>query len=348
MFRGSSPIRPMGGALLGQGTRLTSPGTASGGTPSVEEALRGLGHEEAADYRAWESLQKTFFLMAYQWLAAAAAKNLVRLDGTPFTGVYSEGIEIANEALKVSGKYAKSLPEAPLADLGAATETVKETVEKTLPAVERALRKYRLLRDRVAHELALAGESVAYEVVGDDPQAPGTIYPRRLGPEGVLDVDAVFSDRSDDRMIREGADLEKGFASLGVPFRRLDLSGANPGAGAMPILAHLITLIVGVLSFFYLYKRSAVVGSLNQATIDLVKKDETLTADQKADLIAKVAMADSFFGAFFGPTVSWPALLVAATIVGLALFVLPKILHDRPWESRSSRKEPYRLLERPA
>jgi hypothetical protein len=339
MRRGFLPAPLLGGAhaRLGQGSRLSVP------SDPAADPSSSLSPEEAAEYRAWESLQKTFFLMSYQWLAVSAAQGLERLDGSSYTGVFAEGIRLANESLKVSGKYAKSLPEAPLEDIGRATEVLKEAVEKTLPSVTRALRKYRMLRDRVAQELAAAGESVAYEVVGDDPQAPGTIYPRRLGPEGALDVDAVYSEFADDRMVREGTDIEKGFASLGVPFRRLDLSGANPGAGAMPILGHLITLIVGVLTFFYLYRRSTVTGSLSQATVDLVKKDETLTADQKADLIAKVMQADSFFGAFFGPTFSWVSLLAAATILGLAFWVLPRVLHDRPWGSPG--KKSYRLLE---
>lgn len=325
-------------ALLGQSSILGQPVSAppqiatraaatGGGEPDINRALSSLSAEEANDYKSWNSAQKTLFLMGYQWLAVAAAKNLTRLDDGPYTGFFQQGIAMALGAMNAAGKVAAAMPDVAQEAYSDGTVILKEATDRTLPRIDAAVRRYRTLRDRVAWELASSGDTVEYEIVGDDLANSGVIFTRRIGGEGPVDVDAVFSKMNPKEAMKEGDAIEEMYAGLGVPFKRLDLSGANLGdVGAMPILATIITLVVGVLTFYYLYGRNAEKAKLNSAIIDALMKDTTMTAQQKADMIQSVRDSDSFFGAVLGSTFSWTYVIVGGTLLGLAFFVLPKLL----------------------
>jgi hypothetical protein len=319
IIRGRQPVRKLSGS----------------GEPSIDRAVSVLSSPEADEYRRWESLQKTLFLMAYQWLAVSSAKDLTRLDGENFTGPLEAGLSKALESLKIAGKYSKNFGPAALSEFNEATVVLKEASSKTAPAVQRAVDKYRPLRDRVAWELATAKEVVAYEVVGDDPESFGTLYTKKVGGDGSPDVDAVFSGMSPKGMLGSAEDLENAFQSLGVPFKRSDLSGANLGeVGSMPILAYFITLVVSVITFYYLYNRAIEGGKMADAVRAAISADSSLSPDEKLAVLAKFNAGDSFFSAIFGSTFSWTHVIIGATIFGIAFFVLPKILHDRPWEKK--------------
>lgn len=333
----STPVRgqalPLGQSpLLGQAASAppqiaTRAAATGGGEPDLNRALMSLSADESIDYKSWNSAQKTLFLMGYQWLAVAAAKNLTRLDDGLYTGFFQQGIGMALGAMNAAGHVDAALPADAQEAYSDGTVILKEATDKTLPRIDAAMRRYRALRDRVAWELAASGDTVEYEIVGDDPSNPGVIFSRRIGGDGPVDVDAVFSKMSPKEAMKEGDAIEEMYAGLGVPFKRLDLSGANlDGAGTMPILAAIITLVVGVLTFYYLYGRNAEKAKLNAAIIDALTKDNTLTAKQKAEMIQSVKDSDSFFGTVFGNTFSWTAVIVGGTILGLAFFVLPKLL----------------------
>jgi hypothetical protein len=194
--------------------------------------------------------------------------------------------------------------------------------------VQAAVKKYRMLRDRVAWELASEGDTVEYEIVGDDVGNQGVIFTKRMGGgSGSPDVDAVYSKMDPQQAVNEGDEIEEMYAGLGVPFKRLDLSGVNLGdVGSMPVLALVITLVVGVLAFYYLYGRSTQRAKLMDAVIAAIGRDQNLSADQKADMVKKIQDSDSFFGAIGGVGFSWTTLIIGGTLVGLAFFVVPNLL----------------------
>jgi hypothetical protein len=314
----------------------TRSAATGGGEPDLNRALSSLSADEAAEYKNWNSAHKTLFLMGYQWLAVAAAKNLQRLDDQNYTGFFQQGLDIALGAMGASAVVADSLPDAAGMALSDATSALKEATDKTMPRLQAAVKRYRFLRDRVAWELAAEGDTVEYEIVGDDGGNPGIIFTKRMGGgSGAPDVDAVFSKMAPKQAVNEGDSLEEMYAGLGVPFQRLDLSGINLGdVGTMPVLALVITLVVGVLSFYYLYGRSTERAKLNDAVINAILKDQNLSAEQKADLVKKIQESESFFGTILGPTFSWTTVIVGGTILGLAFFVLPKLLANMKEEKK--------------
>jgi hypothetical protein len=320
-----SPVMGQG-LSLGQTPKIaTRSMAAGGGEPDIARVLTSIASDEAAEYRTWTSAHKSLFLMGYQWLAAAAAKDLLRLDDGKYTGFFQQGLDAAMGALDAGTRV--ELPDSASAALLDATSILKDGKGKTLPRVEAAVRKYRLLRDRIAWELSTEGDSVDYEIVGDDPQNPGMIFTKRMGGEGPSDVDAVYSKLTPQEAMSEGDALEEMFAGMGVPFKRFDLSGANLGdVGQMPVLALTITLVVGVLTFYYLYKRSTESANLNEAIISGIMADKMLSSREKADLIEKVKASESFFNVVFGSSFSWTTLIIGSAIFGIAFFVLPGLV----------------------
>lgn len=322
----TSPVLGRGTLQLGQAPRIaTRMAAAGGGEPDLPRVMTSLTPDEASEYKAWTSAHKILFLMGYQWLAVAAAKDLLRLDDGKFTGFFQESLDRAFGVLEIGSRV--DLHEEASAALLDATSILKDGTGKTLPRIHSAVRKYRLLRDRIAWELSTEGDTIDYEVVGDDPQNPGVIFTRRMGQEGFADVRAVYSKLTPSEAVDEGDDLEEMFSDLGVPFKRLDLSGVNLGeVGQMPVLALVITLVVGVLSFYYLYKRSAETAGLNQAIIAGVMADKALSSSEKTELIEKVKAAESFFNVMVGPTFSWTTLILSSAIFGIAFFALPGLI----------------------
>lgn len=322
---------PVMGPSLGQtGTPQIATRTVAtgGGEPDLSRALSYLSPDESNEYKNWNVAHKTLFLMGYQWLAVAAAKNLQRLDDQNFTGFFQQGLAIATDAMSSAGAVYDSLPDDAAAAFSDATGILKEAATKTLPHVQAAVQKYRALRDRVAWELAADGDTVEYEIVGDDGGNPGVIFTKRMGGgSGAPDVDAVYSKMDPKEAAQEGDSIEEMYAGLGVPFQRLTLAGVNLGdVGTMPILALVITLVVGVLTFFYLYGRATERSKLNDAVIAAILKDPNMSAEQKADLVRKMQESESFFGSVFGTNFSWTTVIIGGTILGLAFFVLPSLL----------------------
>lgn len=333
-MRGSLPGNMFGGRI-GLSGRPARRMLSASGEPSVDRAVSLLAPLEAEEYKRWESLQKTLFLMAYQWLAVSVAKDLTKLDGSKFSGPFEEGMQKALEGLKIAGKYSKNFSPSALAEFNEATVVLKEASSKTLPAIQKAVEKFRLLRDRVAWELGSSNETVSYEVVGDDPANVGTLYTKTVGGDGSPDVDAVFSDKTARGMVNGAEDLETAFEALGVPFRRSDLSGVNLGeVGSMPILAYFITLVVSAITFYYLYNRAVEGGKMADAVRASIAGDSSLSPDEKLAVLTKFNQSESFFSTIFGSTFSWTHVIVGATIFGIAFFVLPKILSERPWEKK--------------
>lgn len=316
-------IRPQG---LGQGTGLDPSTGPMSSEPSLEAALAPLSSDERADYKTWGSKEKLLFIAAYQWIAVAAAQGLRRADGSPFTGFLSNGVMWAMGALSTMAQYfgiSSVLQNG--ADL--ATTILDEATKKTVPQADAIAKKYRLLRDRVAWEFALAGTTIEYEIVGDDPAAPGLIYTRRVGGD-VPDYSAVFSGDTPREAWQNGRLLEDKFEAAGVSFKKLDLSGANQrlGIGAPPILAVLITSVVAILAFFWLYNHVGQTKKLTQTAIDLITGDTKLSGAEKAALIEKLKSSSSFFDDIFGSQFPWTTVLIGATLVGIAYFVLPSLL----------------------
>lgn len=337
-MRGSLPGNAFGRGPAKELGRPPQRSLSASGEPSIDRATGHLAPLEVEEYKRWESLHKTLFLMAYQWLAVSVAKDLTKLDGVPFTGALQQGMAISLESLKAAGKYSKSFGPDALLEFNDATSILKETSSKVFPDIQKAVEKFRPLRDRVAWELAAANEVVAYEVVGDDPENAGTLYTKTVGGEGRPDVDAVFSGMTPKHLVEGAQDLESAFDALGVPFRRSDMSGVNLGeVGSLPILAYFITLVVSAITFYYLYNRAIERGKLAEAVRIAIGSDPTLSPDQRAEVLAKLDAAESFFGAIFGSSFNWTSVIVGATILSIAFFVLPKVLEERPWEKKTAR-----------
>lgn len=298
-----------------------------GAEPSLERALAALNADEVRDYQTWTAKEKFLFLAGYQWTAIATAKGLHRVDGTPFDGFLPQGMATAFEALAAMSSYFKDSPEL-AAGADQATSILQEAANKTEPQGQAVAKKYRLLRDRVAWELATAGATVEYEVVGDDPANPGVLYTRKIGEDKAPDLSAVFSGYSPREMWDAGLKIQDKYEAGGVTFKRLDLSSANPrlGAGAPPVLAIIIAAIVAILAFFWLYNHTQDTKKINSTAIELIQKDTTLTDAEKADRILKIKSSSSFFDTIFGNQFPWTTVIIGATVVGIAYFLLPSLL----------------------
>jgi hypothetical protein len=295
--------------------------------PSLDRALASLSSDEQVEYRGWGAKEKVLFLSAYQWISVAAAQGLHRVDGSPYEGFLPEGVSQAFGALSAMAPYLKDSPA--LAQGADQTSTIlQEATQKTQPQADGIAKKYRLLRDRVAWEIAVAGGTIQYEVVGDDPGNPGVIYTRKIGEDKTPDFAAIFSGNTPREWWKSGLALEDQFAAAGVTFRKLDLSGANPrlAAGAPQILAILITVLVAILAFFWLYNHVMQTKKLTQIAVDLISQDPKLSGAEKAALIEKLKSSNSFFDDIFGNQFPWTTVLIGATLVGIAYFVLPSLL----------------------
>lgn len=305
-------IQPVRGLTLGQ-TQISETGE-----PDLARALAHLTPGEREDYKGWGAPEKTLFLLGYQYLAVAAAKDLKRPDGTPFNGFLPEGISSAFTLLLTASGYVKDLGS--LSDtLDEETSILKDANDQLETKSESAVKKYRALRDRVAWEMANAGVTVEYDIVGDDPSNPGVIYQRKVGADRTPDLSAVFSQKTPAQMYQIGKDLEARYAALGVPFER------SLGATVFPILAVLIVLVVGILMFFYLFWNHKGRAQLHDQTVDLIVKDPKLTAQEKADLLFKLRSAESFWGEIFG-ALPWTTLIITAGIALVAFFALPPLI----------------------
>lgn len=310
--------------------------------PSLERALGPLSPAEAASYATWDPKTKWLFLAGYQWVAVGTARGLSRPDGTPFDGFLPQGINVALAALQAMASYLKDSPEL-AAGADQATTVLQEATNKTEPQGQNIAKKYRALRDRIAWELAMQGATVEYEIVGDDPANPGVIFTRKIGEDKSPDLSAVFSTNTPRDFWKNGLILEQKYEDAGVPFKKLDLSGANPrlGIGAPPVLAIIITAVVAVLAFFWLYNHVMEQKKINQRAVDLIVSDPKLTDAEKADRLQKLKSANSFFDDIFGTQFPWMTLIVGATIVGVAYFVLPRLLQsydEKPERAREPRR----------
>jgi hypothetical protein len=306
-----------------------APEAAAPRAVSLEAALGPLSSEEAADVRSWTPKEKLLFFMAYQWTAAVSAPEMKRADGTPYVGILPQFSDAAYQALQSEEPYFTKAP----ADLAKAADESAAVVydgrTKTLDRARAAVKKYRLLRDWTALDLAQAGATVEYEIVGDDPANPGIVYTRRTGgEEGSPDVSAVFTTRSPEELWNYGQTLEDKFGNAGVVFQKLDLSGTGARAGAGPagVLVLLVGTVVAVLSFFWLWKHAQAEGALSQWAISAISSDPTLSASEKSLRQSKVRQAGTMWDSMFRTKTPWTAILVAAAIAGLAFFVVPALV----------------------
>lgn len=299
------------------------------GEPSLSAALAFLTSDEAADYRSWSSKEKLQFLAGYQYIAVATSAGLKRPDGTPFDGLLTQGIAVAFDALQAAQNYFKLMPDAAAQAADRMASTLKDASTKTEPRGLEFTKKYALLRDRVAWELATENDlTLEYEIVGTDPASPGLLYTRKIGDDKAPDYSAVFSTRTPKQLFDDGLALQEKFDTLGVTFQRLDLSGANlkMGAGPALILTILITLIVGILSFYWLWNQANEQSKLTKVAVDLVLNDPKLSSAEKALLVGRINAANSFFGGIFGATIPWTEILVVLGLGALAFFAYPYVV----------------------
>lgn len=328
------------------------------GEPSLNAALAMLTSAEAADYNSWDSQSKLMFLAAYQYVATAIAAGLRRPDGTPFDGFLTSGVTAALGAMDILQPYVKQMDSNQATATDQAASVLQNASTKTEPQGLTFAKRFLLLRDRIAWELATQYDlTVEYEVLGTDPANPGLLYTRKVGEDKPADFSAVFSSRSPSQLWADGLSLEDKFDALGVTFKRLDMSGANRrmGAGPAAILAVLITLVVGILTFYWLWNHVNQGNKLTDLAASLVAADTTLTAAQKADRLAKLKAADSLFAQVFGDAdIPWTGILIALGVGVLAALAYPIIAdalkgHHRLYHShRPEHPRPYRPpLHRP-
>lgn len=300
------------------------------GEPSLSAALALLSSDEVADYQSWGSKEKLQFLSGYQYLAVATAAGLQRSDGTPFDGFLTQGISIALGAMDAAQAYFKLMPADAAVAADQAASVLQEASSKTEPRGLAFVKKYALLRDRAAWELATQNDlTLEYEIVGNDPANPGMIYTRKIGEDRPPDFSAVFSTRLPSELYQDGLDLQDKFETLGVTFKKLNTLGANRRLGAGPalILAILITLIVAVLTFFWLWNHVNEQNKLTKLAVDFVTNDTSLSPADKADRLAKLKTANNFFGEVFGASdIPWTAILITVGVGVLALLAYPYVV----------------------
>lgn len=304
---------------------------AVGGEPDLRAMLASLTPDEAAEYRSWGPKEKLLFLMGYQWVSVMTAPVLRRPDGSPWVGILPQFSDAAYEALKAAEPLFKGLsPDMAKAADEAAT-IVSDARTKTEPRGRDAAKKYRLLRDRVAWDLATSGVTVEFEVVGDDPSNPGVLYVRKIGEDKEADISAVFSNKTPKQLWADGLNLQEKYENAGVVFKKLDMSGAGRrlSAGPAALLAVIIGLVVLILGFFWLWQNLQEKKRLNDLAIDMIKKDPKMSDAEKADRIARLGTANSMWAAVFGSGAApWGAILIGAAVVGIAFFLVPSLIPD--------------------
>ncbi len=344
-FRAMGPSvtlhRPLMAGFFGLGQSAPTPNgspsssvTVGGAEPSLEAALAALTADEAADFKTWGSPEKLQFLAGYQYIAVMTASGLRRPDGTPFNGLLSQGISLGLVALQDTMPYAKQMAQPDAQSLDQLASVLKEASVVTQPKCNAFVQKYLPLRDRVVWELWNQYQiTIQYEEVGTNPSNPGVIFSHTLGTNfGNPDYSAVFSTRPPSQLWKDGLALEDKFEALGVSFQRLNLSGSKRLLGTGPglILGMLITLIVGILSFYWLWNHVNQQNNLIKISIDLIQGDPSLTQSQKAAKISQLQATNSFFNEILGGSdIPWVALLVVLGVGILAYLAYPYILGDR-------------------
>lgn len=300
--------------------------------PSLAAALAFLASEEVAEYKSWGSPEKLQFLAAYQYVAVMSAVGLKRPDGTPFDGMLSHGISVALAAMQAAQAYFKQFPADAAVAADQMASVLKDASTNTEPQSVAFTKKYLLLRDRVVWELWNQYKiTIAYEIVGTDPGAPGVILTRTMGTDYANpDYSAVFSTRTPAQLFQDGLALEDKFESLGVPFKKFNMSSANLrlGVGTPSILAVLIVLIIGALSFYYLWNHLNQQNKLTQLSVNLVTSDASLSNADKAARIAAINAGNNFFSQFFGSTVPWTEILIVLGVGLLAVLAYPYVVSE--------------------
>ncbi len=298
------------------------------GEPSLSAALGPLSADEAADYKSWGPKEKINFIAGYQYLATGTAAALRRVDGTSFDGYLTQGISITLGALQAAQDYFGKMSPELAATADQAASLLKDASTKTEPRGIEFAKKYQLLRDRAAWELATQNDlTIEYEILGTDPANPGLVYTRKIGEDKAPDYSAVFSTQTPREFYESGLALEDKFEALGVTFKRLNTLGANPRIGAGPalILAILITLVVALLAFFWLSNHANQQEKLLSTAVDFVSKDPRLTDAEKAERILAIRRSEAFFGEIFSSPVPWVGILIALGVGALAVFAYPYI-----------------------
>jgi hypothetical protein len=310
------------------------------GEPSLSAALALLSVEEAADYKTWGSQEKLMFLSGYQYLATATAAGLRRVDGTSFDGWLTQGISVVLAAMQAAQDTFKNMP----ADLAAAADQaagiLRDASTKAEPRGIDFAKKYALLRDRAAWELATQNDlTVEFEILGTDPANPGLIYTRKIGEDKTPDYSAVFSTQTPKEFYQAGLSLQDKYEALGVTFKKLNTLGVNHRLGLGPalILAVLITILVAILAFFWLWNNLNEQNKLTAKAVDLIQSDSRLTASEKADKVLAIRRAEAFFTEVFGTSIPWVGILIGLGVAALAVAAYPYIaraLEKKPADSR--------------
>lgn len=313
------------------------------GEPSLRAALALLSPEEAADYQTWGSQEKLMFLSGYQYLATATAAGLHRVDGTSFDGWLTQGISLVLGAMQAAQGTFKGMTPDQAAAADQAASTLQDASSKTEPRGIDFAKKYALLRDRAAWELATQNDlTIEFEILGTDPANPGLVYTRKIGEDKTADYSAVFSTQTPKEFYQAGLSLQDKFQALGVSFKNLNTLGVNRRLGLGPalILAVLITIIVGILAFFLLWNNLNEKNKLTAKAVDLIQADSRLTASEKADKILAIRQAEALFSEIFGSSVPWVGILVGLGLAAVAVIAYPylaKALEKKPSSSSSPR-----------
>lgn len=316
------------------------------GEPSLRAALALLSPEEAADYQTWGSQEKLMFLSGYQYAAAATSAGLHRVDGTPFDGWLTQGISFVLAAMQGAQDIFKNMTPDLAASADQAASLLKDASSKTEPRGVDFTKKYALLRDRAAWELATQNDlTVEFEILGTDPANPGLVYTRKIGEDKTPDYSAVFSTQTPKEFYQAGLSLQDKFEALGVTFKKLNTLGVNNRLGLGPalILAVLVTIIVGILAFFLLWNSLNERSKLTAKAVDLIQSDSRLTASEKADKILAIRQAEAFFSEIFGSSVPWVGILIGLGLAAVAVIAYPhiaKALDRKPSSSSSSPRWP--------
>jgi hypothetical protein len=220
------------------------------------------------------------------------------------------------------------------ADADAANQmatALRDASNKTEPRSLDFTKKFALLRDRIAWELATQNDlTIEYEIVGTDAANPDVIWTRKIGEDRAPDYSAVFSTRSPKQLFEDGLKIQSSFESLGVTFKKFDMSGANLRLGIGPalILSVLISIVVGILGFYWIWNHTNEQNKLTQLAVSYITSDSSLSSAQKSERIMHLNDANSFFAQFFGSTFPWVEVLIVLGIGAAAILAYPYIVAE--------------------
>lgn len=319
--------------------------------PSLETALAPLSDAEKVSVESFSFREKFLFILGYEYMCAVFSQGLRFPDGKPYRNFSSQALEVALSFTSSFWKFVKPTEPEEVQGLASITDQTEVTAANESDA-QGAIRKYRPLRDRLAWEIfngdparGIQGQSIMYEVWGDDPNNPGVIITRILtnDPAQAPDLEAMFSHKTPAQLYQDGLLLQKKYQEIDVPFEPVGLGKPRMGAVLVLPLAVIITLCIAALVLVSLLGWFTERFVAKKRINDAIDNDPTLTPEQRLAAKAKANRDLSWIETVTGLSpesierIAVIAVLAAGTVAAL-YFGVPALIEAFKKSGSSSRR----------